>query len=295
MHLSARLEQLVLQPFDAGKDAARTIPCEDIGVLLIDEPQCTITQGAIESLLKHGATVIVCGRDHLPAGMMLPTCTHNEQVTRLHEQINASKPSQKKLWQQIIRTKIINQSTSYPKDSDARGKLQRLAKDVRSGDTTNIEGQAGRVHWAAWRAAHPKLKHFRRNPDGDDIANSLLNYGYAAVRAAVARSIVSTGLHTALGVHHHNRANAFCLADDLMEPLRPAVDRRVRQMLLTGVEVINSEAKAELIPVLTDTVTLGDTIGPMMVALPRMTASLVRYYRKEVDQVLLPVLPEADE
>ena len=295
VHLSAKLDQLVVQPFDEPKDAARSIPCEDIGVLLIDEPKCSITQGALEAVLKHGAAVVICGRDHLPAGLLLPTCSHTEQVQRLREQIGVSKPTQKRIWKQIVQGKIHNHAAILPEGDPARRKLITLIKEVRSGDTTNVEGQAARVHWDAWRRGVESLKGFRRNPDGVDPPNVFLNYGYAVLRAAVARALVSAGLHPALGLHHHNRSNAFCLADDLMEPLRPAVDRRVRGLLAEGAAELDQVAKAQLLHVLTDTVMMDDQRGPLMVALPQVTASLVRGYRNETDRLLLPTLPEADE
>ncbi|MEL7088123.1 MAG: CRISPR-associated endonuclease Cas1, partial [Planctomycetota bacterium] len=136
-YLSARLEQLVVQPIDGPKSAARSIPAEDIGVLLIDEPRCSITQGALETVLHHGGVTVICGRDHLPAGMLLPIGSHREQVQRLHDQIDLSKPRQKRLWQQIVRAKIKNQAAVHSSDA-VRRKFNHLAREVRSGDTTNV-------------------------------------------------------------------------------------------------------------------------------------------------------------
>ena len=294
VHLAVRHDQLVVQPFDEAKDQARTIPCEDIGVLLIDEPRCSMTQGAVQALMKHGAVVIVCGRDHLPAGVMLPTNRHTEQVPRLHEQIGASKPLRKRLWKQLVQAKIRHHAVLYTGDPTTQLKLDALVKEVRSGDPTNIEGQAARVHWAAWRRQLPELRHFKRDPDGRDIGNVLLNYGYAILRAAVARSLVSAGLHPALGLHHHHRSNAFCLADDMMEPLRPMIDRRVMRLLRRGAEQLGQSTKAGLLPVLTDAVTSNDQQGPLMVNLPRMTASLVACYRNQAKRLSIPEPVEDD-
>ena len=294
-HLSARLDQLIVQPFDEPKEAARSIPCEDIGVLLIDEPRCSMTQGAIEAMLRHGATMVVCGRDHLPAGIMLPTCSHTEQVQRLREQIDLSRPARKRLWKQIVQGKVRNHAAIHCGDEATVRRLRVLMKEVRSGDTTNVEGQAARVHWDAWRQSHKRLKGFRRDPDGTDAVNGFLNYGYAVLRAAVTRALVSAGLHPALGLHHRNRANAFCLGDDLMEPLRPMTDRRVIGMIQHEMTDLDQAAKARLLGMLTETVVLDDEQGPLMAVLPRVMGSLVRCYRNETDRLLLPTLPEADE
>lgn len=294
VHLSAKLDQLIVQPFDEPKESARSIPCEDIGVLVIDEPRCSITQGAMEALLRHGAVVVVCGRNHLPAGLLLPTNTHTEQVQRLGEQIGTSQPTRKRLWKQLVQNKVANHAAIHAEDPAASRKLRVLVKEVRSGDTTNVEGQAARVHWEAWRRSTRNLNGFKRNPDGADTPNALLNYGYAILRAAVARAIVSAGLHPALGLHHHNRSNAYCLADDLMEPLRPLIDRRAQGLLNQGCEELDQSAKAVLLGVLIETVVADDQRGPLMVALPQLLGSLVRCYRKESDRLLSLVLPEAD-
>ena len=294
VHLSVRHDQLVIQQIDETKEKARTIPCEDIGVLLIDEPRCSMTQGAVEALMQHGAAVIACGRDHLPAGVMLPTNRHTQQVSRLHEQIAASKPLRKRLWKQLVQAKIRHQARIHPDAPSTQRKLGVLAREVRSGDSTNVEGQAARVHWSAWRRRLPILQDFRRDPDGQDICNVLLNYGYAVLRAAVARALVSAGLHPALGLHHHNRSNAFCLADDLMEPLRPMIDRRVLLLLSHSAHTLDQSTKAGLLPVLTDTVTTDHQQGPLMVALPRFTASLVACYRNQASHLSIPEPVEAD-
>ncbi|MBI1338354.1 MAG: type II CRISPR-associated endonuclease Cas1 [Phycisphaera sp.] len=292
--LSARLDQLIVQPYDEPKDAARSIPCEDIGYVIVDEPRCSFTQGAAEALLRHGALLVICGRDHLPAGVLLPLSANVEQVHRLQEQIAVKKPTLKRLWQQIVRAKIANQALNILKDSPARRKLTVLGREVKSGDTANTEAQAARVYWAALRATRKPMSNFKRNPEGTDIANILLNYGYAVARAAVARALVSAGLHPALGIHHHNRANAFCLADDLVEPIRPMVDRRALHLLDSGTRTIDQPAKAHLLHVLSDTVTVGDQTGPLMVGLHRVTASLTRCYQNQDAALELPI-PLEDE
>lgn len=292
MHLSARLDQLVCQPIDADKSAAVTIPAEDIGLLAIDHPQVTYTHGAFQTLLRQGAAVMFCGRDHLPAGLLLPISSQTQQVTRLRAQIAASKPLCKRLWQRIVIAKVRAQAALFTADQPVHRRLLVLADEVKSGDTTNVEAQAARVYWQQWRDDLPGFQ--GRDPDGDDPINAQLNYGYAALRAAVARAIVAAGLHPALGVQHSNRANAFCLADDLVEPLRPMVDQEVRRLQREGRTDLSQANKAVLLALLTAVVRLGDQAGPLMVQLHRVVASLVRSFESRKVEIELPCLLEWD-
>ena len=279
-HVSVRLDQLVLQ---RNGDAVGQIPCEDVGVLLVDHPQTTYTHAALTRLADCGATVVLCGPNHLPAAVVLPLADHSQVVWRIGEQLAAKRPLQKRLWRQIVRAKIRGQAENLPKGSAPRKKLLAMVGEVKSGDPTNVEAQAARVYWAHWLAE----EEFRRNPDLPGI-NAFLNYGYAIVRAAVARAIVAAGLLPALGLHHRNRSNAFCLADDLMEPLRPLVDDRVREMRELGYEELTQEAKAELLRLLADRVRMGRDAGPLMVNLHRMTASLVKCFRGQSKRLEIP-------
>ncbi len=292
VHLSSRLDQLWIQPFDQPKDAARSLPCEDIGVVLVDHPRTSYTHGALQTLVKFGAAVLICGRDHLPVGMLLPISTHTELVHRVHEQIAVTKPVKKRLWQQIVRAKLNAQARNLPLDSTARGRLHELTKEVKSGDPTNVEAQGARVYWSAWLG--PNGKGFRRKPQGNDPINAMLNYGYAVLRAAVARALVAAGLQPALGIHHHNRSNAFCLADDLIEPLRPLIDRRVRTLHNEGQTDLDQPAKAYLLAFLAESTKIGSQTGPLMVNLHKTTASLIRCFQGLDKKLLLPVAQEAD-
>src|SRR5690606_12337700 len=159
-HLSVSLGQLKVQPRDAPSDAATSIPCEDIGVVLIDHPGVSYSHQALATLVEHGATVVICGNDHLPAGLLLPISTHTQVVTRLYEQINAGKPIRKRLWQQLVKAKILNQSAQLAEDETAQRKLQRLARDVKSGDPQNAEAQAARIYWDTLRRCVPVMAQF---------------------------------------------------------------------------------------------------------------------------------------
>lgn len=296
-YLTSRLDQLIVQPFEAPKDDATSIPAEDIGVVVVDHAQVTYSHGALQTLLRHGACVVICGRDHQPAGLLLPISSHTQQVERLQTQIAASKPTIKRLWQQVVSAKVKAQSghlkllvPDNPRSLiTARRKLDNLAGQVKSGDTTNIEAQAAKVYWAAWRACGGEaMRGWRRAPDGTDPLNAHLNYGYAILRAAVARALVAAGLQPALGLHHRNRSNAFCLADDLMEPLRPLIEREAIALMREERLELDQPNKARLLSTLTADVVMGDQHGPLMVQLHRMTASLVRCLDGENKQLAIP-------
>lgn len=293
VHLSVRHRQLVLQPLDEDKSKAVTIPCEDIGVVLIEHPAVSYTHHALIELVACGASVVFCGKDHLPAGLLLPVTTHTQVASRIQDQIQASKPTTKRLWQQIIIDKIQRQADNLAPETAPARMLQQLASEVKTGDTTNAEGQAARIYWASWLAdssSMPRfvsslqagqglpLEGFRRDQDGLDPINAMLNYGYAILRAALGRAIVAAGMIPALGIAHHHRANAFALADDLIEPYRPLVDARVRSLLQRGAggQGLDQSTKAALLGLLTHEVRHGSTRGPLMVGLHRYVGSFVK-------------------
>lgn len=259
------------------------VPCEDVGLVLVEHHGTTYTHAALTCLLDHDAAVVLCGRDHLPCGLLLPLGQHTELVWRLHEQLAVKKPLRKQLWSQLVQAKIRAQAHILPPGSRVRSKLLALARDVRSGDPTNVEAQAARLYWAAWLQDEA----FHRDPDAGGL-NALLNYGYAVLRAAVARAIVSAGLLPALGIHHSNRSNAFCLADDLVEPLRPLVDARVRALRRQFPPEITPETKAQLLPLLADPVVCAGQRGPLLVALHRYVASLVNCYGGAARRLEIP-------
>lgn len=279
-HLSVRLNQLVLK---RNGNVAGSIPCEDIGVVLVDHPATTYTHSALASLAASDATLVICGHDHLPAAVLLPLSDHGQIVWRIQDQLAVSRPARKQIWKQLVQAKIRAQAANLPDDCPARRKLADLASQVRSGDPTNVEAQAARIYWEHWRPEES----FRRDRNADGL-NSLLNYGYSVARAAVARAIVAAGLFPAIGLHHANRSNAFCLADDLVEPLRPLVDDRARDLFLQGYDELTQEAKAELLKLLAEPVMMNGERGPLMVNLHRMVASLVRCYRGEQKSLEIP-------
>ena len=279
-HLSARLGQLQVR---REREVVGSIPCEDIGVVLVDQPQTTYSHAALSSLADSGAVLVVCGRDHMPSAVLLPLADHSQVVWRIADQVAISKPLRKRLWKQLVQAKLRAQAKNLPSQCPARNKLLDLARSVRSGDPTNVEAQGAKVYWRNW---YPEQV-FRRDIDAGGL-NAMLNYGYAVVRAATARAIIAAGLQPALGLFHSNRSNAFCLADDLLEPLRPIVDDRARALHRQGHEELTPECKAGLLEVLTDRVITGKERGPLMVSMHYLVASLVRCYCGEANRLEIP-------
>lgn len=289
-HLALKLDQLIIRHPTLPDATDASIPCEDIGLVMIDHAQTTYSHSALVRLMDFGAVVVVCGRDHLPIGMMLPLAQHTEVVWRIHDQIAASRPLRKQLWKQLVTAKVRAQAMNLDPNSTARSRMLGLARRVGSGDPANIEAQAARIYWSIWLG---EGNAFRRDPDGDGI-NALLNYGYAVLRAAVARAIVAAGLHPTLGIRHSNRSNAFCLADDLVEPIRPIVDARVRELCREGRSGLDQPTKARLLELLTAEVIIDGQTGPLMVALHRVVASLVKCYEGTEKKLILPVVTGTD-
>ena len=207
----------------------QTIPFADIAVLVTSHPQICFTQAVLAGLAAAGGMLIVSNEKHLPAAMLLPLSTHSTQTERFARQAAVSLPTRKRAWQQIVQAKLRAQARLLEETTGGDAGLRLMAGKVRSGDPDNLEAQAARIYWQALFGKGALGEPFRRDPEGEGI-NVHLNYGYAVLRAIVARALCAAGLHPSLGVHHHNRYDTFCLADDLMEPFRPLVDRVVARL-----------------------------------------------------------------
>ncbi len=279
-HVAVRLEQLLLS---RNGDTIASIPCEDIGVVVVDHAGTTYTHGALAQLARSDAVLVVCGQDHLPSAVLLPLANHSQIVWRLTDQMRVRRPLRKQLWKQLIRAQIRAQARNLPEDCPAQSKLLDLSRFVRSGDPNNVEAHAARVYWDNWLPEEP----FCRGADEHGL-NPMLNYGYAIVRAAIARALVAAGLLPALGLSHRNRANAFCLADDLIEPIRPLVDARARELWRRGCGELTQETKAHFLEILAEPVSMNGEKGPLMVNLHRMVASLVDCFRGESRLLEIP-------
>lgn len=240
--LHVRNAQLVIEP--EGGAAAITTPLSEIAVLVISHPRVLMTQAVIAGVAELGGSVVICDQKYLPVAMMLPVQAHGTQAERFAKQALASLPLRKRLWQQIVRAKIRNQGRLLEELHGHDGGLLAMAERVRSGDAGQLESQASRRYWPLLFADAK----FRRGSEGPD-QNSHLNYGYAVLRAMVARAVCAAGLHPSFGLKHHNRYDAFCLADDLMEPFRPLVDRAVYFWIQDHdpIQLLDKHAKARLI------------------------------------------------
>ncbi|MEG2600073.1 MAG: type II CRISPR-associated endonuclease Cas1 [Muribaculaceae bacterium] len=296
-YLSMRNAQLVVQlpevvgndslPMTFKKGAERTIPIEDIGVIVLDHRQITITQGLLESLLENTCAVITCDKSRMPVGLMLPLHGNTTQNERFRNQLDASQPLIKQLWQQTVQQKIANQASvlSRLRGVEVRN-MVAWAGDVRSGDVENMEARAAVYYWANM---FPSVAGFRRDREGV-APNNLLNYGYAILRAVVARSLVASGLLPTLGIHHHNRYNAYCLADDVMEPYRPYVDELVVEMVDSreDVSVLTTDLKAKLLSIPVLDVMIDGQRSPLMIAVAQTTATLYKCFSGESRKIVYP-------
>lgn len=264
-----------------------TRPIEDIGVVVLDHKQITITSGALEALLENNCAVISCNSNHMPVGLLLPLVGNTTQNERFRDQIDASLPLRKQLWQQTIQYKIRNQAAVLNDCTNTETKCMQIwANEVRSGDPDNIEARAAVYYW---KGLFGRIPGFIRGRDGVP-PNNLLNYGYAILRAVIARSLVASGLLPTLGIHHHNRYNAYCLADDIMEPYRPYVDRLVYDITEQyGEDVeLSKDIKSELLSIPTLDVVIGGKRSPLMIAAAQTTASLYKCFSGELRKIVYP-------
>lgn len=287
-YLSLRLGQLVIQLPEVGKDE-RTIPIEDIGVVVLDNKRITITSGAIEALLDNNCAVITCDNRGMPHGLLMPIERNTIQHERFQSQINASLPLRKQLWAQTVKQKILNQEHLLRTYTDVETNNMKVwANNVRSGDPDNLEARAAAYYW---KKIFSNMPLFVRDREGD-APNNLLNYGYAILRAVVARSLVASGLLPTLGIHHKNRYNAYCLADDIMEPYRPYVDELVIMIMkkYDCVDALTTELKAQLLQIPALDVIIDGKRSPLMIAVGFTTASLAKCYKGVTRTISYPIM-----
>lgn len=263
----------------------RTIPIEDIGFLVIDHQQIFLSIPAMNLLIENNCAVILCNNVHLPNGLFMSLNSHHIQQEIFRNQIDASAPLKKQLWQQTIVEKIKNQGCLLERLTGRKNQFEYIAGKVLSGDTTNMEAVAASQYWKAYIDASFKRERFGEYP------NNFLNYGYAILRAATARALSGSGLLNTLGIHHKNKYNAFALADDIMEPFRPIVDEAVYTLTQQYEEQeLNTTIKAELLAILTRTVYFKDEKSPLMVALQKTSASLQQCYSGQRKKIKYPKL-----
>lgn len=262
-----------------------TIPIEDIGFVVIDNPEVYISMTAFNYLVDNNTAVIICNNVHLPNGMFLNLNSHHIQQELFKNQIEASMPLKKQLWQQTVIEKIKNQGILLEKTTKLNNKFDYLASKVLSGDTSNMEGVAANFYWKTLFDFE-----FKRERNGK-YPNNFLNYGYAILRAATARALSGSGLLNTLGIHHKSKYNAFALADDIMEPFRPIVDEAVIEIIKHyDDEELNTEIKSILLQILTRTVYFKEEKSPLMVALQKTASSLQQCYGGTRKKIKYPKL-----
>lgn len=283
-HVKIHNRQLVILNKLTGEEIQR--PVEDLGFVIFDNPQITFTQSVIQLLAEHNTAVIFCDRKHHPSSMLFHLDSHQTQTEHFRAQIEASEPLRKQLWKQTVKIKIKNQGAVLDSIGQNGEPLRYMARKVKSGDPENMEARAARFYW-------PVLfgNTFIRHRFGE-APNHLLNYGYTVLRAAVARALTGSGLLPTLGIHHRNKYNAFCLADDIMEPYRPYIDQLVWKMVQNGEteEELSPPIKAKLLECLSCDVQIGKKTRPLMVGLSETTASLVRCFKGEGKTIRYPML-----
>lgn len=282
-YLSINLDQLIVQIPDVENKSS--IPVEDIGVVLLDHPRITITHGVIKRLLENKVALISCDESHMPSGLMLALEGNHTQSEKYVYQVNASVPLKKNLWQQTVKAKIQNQMILLQQLGKPWKRLEILEQRVLSGDAKNIEAQAAAYYWPTL------MDGFIRDRYGE-APNGLLNYGYAVLRAMVARALLSSGLMPTMGIFHKNKYNAYCLADDIMEPFRPFIDRIVVE-LYCGMNIdtfLDKESKVKLLSVATVDALFGKVKSPLMVGMSRTTVSLFECFEGSKKNIVYPIM-----
>lgn len=284
-YLSTKNQQLVIKYPEEDKET-KTVPIEDIGMLVLENQQITLTNGLMAKLIQNKATIINCDAFHLPISLVQPLIGHSEQTERFENQINASSPLKKNLWQQTISAKINNQAAFMTYKDIPNRKMYKWAKEVKSGDTENHESRAAVFYWKHIFG----IENFTRWQHGDP-PNNLLNYGYAILRGLTARALVSSGMLPSLGIFHHNKYNAFALADDIMEPYRIYVDYLVDDIVKSNKPYmeLNTELKQQLLQIPVLDVTIDDNKSPLMVAMSRTTNSLYECFTGKSRKIIYPV------
>jgi len=267
-----------------------TVPIEDIGFLVLDNAEIYLSIPAMNLIIENNTAVIICSKNHLPNGMLLNLNSHHIQQEIFKNQIEASMPLKKQLWQQTIVEKIRNQGQLLTKITNKKNTFEFLASKVLSGDTTNMEGVAAQQYWKHFPQPNLQYDGLKRERYGD-YPNNFLNYGYAILRAATARALSGSGLLNTLGIHHKSKYNAFALADDIMEPFRPIVDEKVYSIMQNYKEQeLNTAIKSELLQLLTRTVYFKDEKSPLMVGLQKTASSLQQCYTGNRKKIKYPKL-----
>ncbi|QNM86770.1 type II CRISPR-associated endonuclease Cas1 [Polaribacter pectinis] len=282
-YLKLKQKQLVVQEPET-KEIKGTVPIEDIALLMLDHYQITISNQLLIKLQGNNVAVISCDEHHLPFGMMLPMYGHSEYSERIKHQLAASEPLKKQLWKQTVEQKIENQKALLDLNNKVSEPLAEYKLNVKSGDSSNREGIAAQYYWKHL------FENFSRERFGEE-PNNLLNFGYAVLRSIVARALVSSGMLPVLGIFHRNKYNAYCLADDIMEPYRPFVDKLVYNYVVSNnYYELNKDTKAHILTIATQDVFIDGVVRPLFVAVTTTTSSLYKCFTGDLRQIKYPEL-----
>lgn len=285
-YLSVSLQQLKIN--DPNDATTTSIPIEDIGIIVFDHPQITYTQSVICQLIENNAVLIWCGYNHLPISYTLPLAHNDIYSEKVKFQINASEPLKKQLWKQTVSQKLKNQIAVLDYFGYSTHKIERMIPKISSGDVENFEGQAAVIYWNQLFEDYNT-----RRGRKEAYPNAFFNYGYAILRAVIARSLVGSGCLPVLGIHHTNKYNSYCLADDIMEPYRPIVDKMVLEYLITENpqhENLSTKDKAFLLQIPVIDILIDGKSSPLMLAAQRTTASLDKCYQGILNKIKYPTL-----
>ncbi len=280
------MQLMVSFPIEESKED-NSVPVEDIGLVILDNPQIIISNALIMALNENNSAILSCDTSHLPYGLMLPMFSHHAFTEKLYSQLEASQPLMKNLWQQTVTSKIENQAALLKRVGIDTKKMDFYLTDVKSGDSGNVEGRAAAYYWDNLFSGAIFLRHRFGEPP-----NNLLNYGYAVLRAIVARSLIASGLFPSIGIHHRNKYNPYCLADDIMEPFRPYVDSLVLDIIqeIPELEELSPEIKKRLLQIPVIDVVIDGKSSPLMVGVQRTTASLASCFDGETRKIMYPVM-----
>jgi len=264
-------------------DQIGKVPMDDVAAVVANAHGLTYSNNLLVKLSERGIPVVLCGANHMPAAIVWPVDAHHIQTGRMNDQVGASLPLKKRLWAQVVRAKILAQGATLAAVGAPHGGFYLLSCKVRSGDPANVEAEAARRYWPLLMGAE-----FRRDKDGGGV-NGMLNYGYAVLRAGVARAVMATGLHPSFGLMHSNRSHPMVLVDDLMEPFRPTVDREVWRLVKAGTKEVDTDAKTALARIMV--IDLPTAVGwsPVMTCAERLAQSLARAYGGEAATLDLPL------
>ncbi len=274
---------LVVQETEGERRELGQVPLDDVAAVIGNAHGLSYTNNLLVALAERCAPFVLCAANHNAVGMLLPIEGNFQQAKRFDAQIAATQPTAKRLWAEIVKSKLQQQAAALEASGAPFAPLQAMVRKVRSGDPENFEAQGARRYWGLLFGDD-----FRRDREAEGV-NAMLNYGYTVLRAATARAVVAAGLHPTLGLHHSNEGNAMRLVDDLMEPFRPLIDLRVWQLHKQGETQVTPENKRALVRTLYDDMQTSAGATPVMVCAQKLATSLAQIFLGEQDKLDLPL------